>query len=142
MWRFCVNVLDAAESNTKPREELQFGKFNKVGATEMKQASVEIWRWIAAAALAVSDVRVVVLPSEDRLNWPLVYNSLVVSGAATAPAVAGGALAALWFAGLGGSWRRLFLAAAVAPWSCRLSWPPIAGLGCWGKRVSGGAGCR
>ncbi|HEX4119318.1 MAG TPA: BatA and WFA domain-containing protein [Verrucomicrobiae bacterium] len=50
---FCVNVLDAAESNTKPREELQLGKFNKVGATEVKQASVEFWHWIAAAALAV-----------------------------------------------------------------------------------------
>ena len=50
---FCVNVLDAAESNTKPREELQLGKFNKVGATEIKQASVEIWHWIAAGALAV-----------------------------------------------------------------------------------------
>jgi Ca-activated chloride channel family protein len=50
---FCVNVLDAAESNTKPREELDFGKFSKVGATGLKQASVEIWRWIAAAALAV-----------------------------------------------------------------------------------------
>ena len=50
---FCVNVLDAAESNTKPREELQLGKFNKVGATEMKQASVEVWHWIAAGALAV-----------------------------------------------------------------------------------------
>jgi hypothetical protein len=50
---FCVNVLDATESNTKPREELQFGKFNTVGATEVKQASVEMWRWIAAGALAV-----------------------------------------------------------------------------------------
>jgi len=50
---FCVNVLDSAESNTKPRDELQLGKFNKVDATEVKQASVEIWRWIAAAALAV-----------------------------------------------------------------------------------------
>jgi hypothetical protein len=50
---FCVNVLDAAESNTKPRDELQFGKFNKVSATEVKRASVEIWRWIAAGALAV-----------------------------------------------------------------------------------------
>ena len=50
---FCVNVLDAAESNTKPREELQLGKFNKVSATEVRQASVEIWRWIAAGALAV-----------------------------------------------------------------------------------------
>lgn len=50
---FCVNVLDAAESNTKPRDELQLGKFNKVGAVEVKQASVEIWRWIAAGALGV-----------------------------------------------------------------------------------------
>ncbi len=50
---FCVNVLDAAESNTKPREELRFGKFNSVGATEVKQASVEMWHWIAAGALAV-----------------------------------------------------------------------------------------
>src|SRR5208283_2484678 len=45
---FCVNVLDAAESNTKPREELRFGKFNTVSATAVSQASVEIWRWIAA----------------------------------------------------------------------------------------------
>jgi len=50
---FCVNVLDSTESNTKPREELDFGKFSKVGATALKQASVEMWRWIAAAALAV-----------------------------------------------------------------------------------------
>jgi hypothetical protein len=50
---FCVNVLDAAESNTKPRDELQLGKFNKVGATEIKRASVEAWRWIAGGALAV-----------------------------------------------------------------------------------------
>jgi hypothetical protein len=50
---FCVNVLDAAESNTKPREELRLGKFNTVGSTEVRQASVEMWRWIAAGALAV-----------------------------------------------------------------------------------------
>lgn len=50
---FCVNLLDAAESNIKPREELQLGKFNTVGTTEIKRASKEIWRWIAAAALAV-----------------------------------------------------------------------------------------
>jgi hypothetical protein len=50
---FCVNVLDAAESNTKPREELEFGKFNTVSATELRRANVDLWRWIAAAALAV-----------------------------------------------------------------------------------------
>jgi hypothetical protein len=50
---FCVNVLDAAESNTKPADELQFGKFNTVGATGLRRANVDIWRWIAAAGLAV-----------------------------------------------------------------------------------------
>jgi hypothetical protein len=50
---FCVNLLDAAESNTKPREQLQLGKFNTVAATEAHPASKEIWRWIAAAAMAV-----------------------------------------------------------------------------------------
>jgi hypothetical protein len=50
---FCVNVLDAAESNTKPVEELQFGKFNVVGATGVQRANVDMWRWIAAAGLAV-----------------------------------------------------------------------------------------
>lgn len=50
---FCVNVLDAAESDTKPRADLQFGKFQHVSATSMKEANVEMWRWIAAIALAV-----------------------------------------------------------------------------------------
>jgi hypothetical protein len=50
---FCVNVLDAAESNTKPLDELQFGKFNTVSATEMTRANVDMWRWIAAGGLAV-----------------------------------------------------------------------------------------
>jgi hypothetical protein len=50
---FCVNLLDSAESNTKPRGELQFGKFNTVGAVEIRQASKELWRWLAAAALAI-----------------------------------------------------------------------------------------
>ena len=50
---FCVNVLDAAESNTKPREELDFGKFNTVSATALRRSNVDMWRWIAAAGLAV-----------------------------------------------------------------------------------------
>ena len=48
---FCVNLLDAAESNTKPREELDFGKFNTVSATQLRRANVDLWRWIAAAGL-------------------------------------------------------------------------------------------
>jgi Ca-activated chloride channel homolog len=50
--KFCVNLLDAAESNIGPREELPFGKYSKVTATTVKRANVELWRWIALAALA------------------------------------------------------------------------------------------
>ena len=48
---FCVNLLDPAESNLTPREELPFGKYSKVTATAVKRANVELWRWLAAAAL-------------------------------------------------------------------------------------------
>jgi Ca-activated chloride channel homolog len=50
---FCVNLLDAAESNIKPRDELQLGKYAKVEATILRRANMELWRWIAAVALAV-----------------------------------------------------------------------------------------
>jgi hypothetical protein len=50
---FCVNLMDAAESSTMPREELPFGKYGKVGATTLKRASMELWRWIALAGLVV-----------------------------------------------------------------------------------------
>ena len=50
---FCVNLLDAAESDTRPRSELDFGRFGTVSATTTKRANLELWRWIAAAALAV-----------------------------------------------------------------------------------------
>jgi len=50
---FCVNVMDANESNITPREELSLGRYQKVSASSIKRANLEIWRWIAAAALAV-----------------------------------------------------------------------------------------
>ena len=50
---FCVNLLDPAESNILPREELPLGKYAKVTATTMKRASLEVWRWLALAGLAV-----------------------------------------------------------------------------------------
>jgi len=50
---FCVNLLDAAESNTNPKTELQLGKYAKVEETTLRRANLEIWRWIAAAGLAV-----------------------------------------------------------------------------------------
>ena len=50
---FCVALLDAEESNIKPREVLQFGKYTKVTATTLHRANMELWRTIAAIALAV-----------------------------------------------------------------------------------------
>ncbi|HVY71772.1 MAG TPA: VWA domain-containing protein, partial [Verrucomicrobiae bacterium] len=50
---FCVNLLDGAESDTAPREELKFGKYGEVTATAMKRANLEMWRWIALAALGI-----------------------------------------------------------------------------------------
>ncbi len=61
------------------------------------------------------------------MNWPLVWNSLAVSGAAAILAVVGGALAALWFASCGSHWRVLFLAAAVVA----LVLPPFLVVNCW-----------
>jgi ABC-type Fe3+ transport system permease subunit/DNA-binding beta-propeller fold protein YncE len=61
------------------------------------------------------------------MNWPLVLNSLMVSAGATALAVAGGFLAALWFAGLKGRGRGLFLLGAIAA----LALPPFLATNCW-----------
>ena len=50
---FCVNLMDAAESNIMPREELPFGRYAKVAATKAKTANAELWRWLAAAGFLV-----------------------------------------------------------------------------------------
>jgi len=50
---FCVNLLDSAEGNLMPRDELPFGRYAKVEATTLRQANMELWRWIAAAGLLV-----------------------------------------------------------------------------------------
>ncbi len=50
---FCVNLLDAAETDTTPKAELRFGKYAKVQAATAQPANLEWWRWIAAAGLAV-----------------------------------------------------------------------------------------
>lgn len=51
--QFCVNLLDAAESNIKPQEEIEFGRYGAVAATASRKANMEIWRWIALAGLGV-----------------------------------------------------------------------------------------
>ena len=50
---FCVDLLDAAESSIKPREEVRLGKYTHVAATTLKRANLEIWRTIAAIGLFV-----------------------------------------------------------------------------------------
>ncbi|MDX1953375.1 MAG: BatA and WFA domain-containing protein [Verrucomicrobiota bacterium] len=50
---FCVNLLNSAESDITPRPELQLGKYARANATTYRQASLEIWRWIALTALLV-----------------------------------------------------------------------------------------
>lgn len=61
------------------------------------------------------------------MNWPLVFNSLIVSGLAAFFGVAGGFLAALWFAGMEGRWRSVFFAGAVVA----LVLPPFLVVNCW-----------
>jgi ABC-type Fe3+ transport system permease subunit/DNA-binding beta-propeller fold protein YncE len=61
------------------------------------------------------------------LNWPLVCNSLAVSGATTVLAVVGGVLAAVWFAACEPPRRTLFLAAAIIA----LVLPPFLVVNCW-----------
>ena len=50
---FCVDLLDSAESNIKPREELQLGKYTKVGATNRQRTNMELWRSIASLGVLV-----------------------------------------------------------------------------------------
>jgi Ca-activated chloride channel homolog len=50
---FAVNLLDPMETDTRPRDELDFGRFGEVTANTMRRANLEIWRWIAALGLGV-----------------------------------------------------------------------------------------
>jgi hypothetical protein len=50
---FCVNLLDTAESNIQPKDELQIGKYTTVTATTMQRANMELWRTIAGIGLLV-----------------------------------------------------------------------------------------
>jgi len=51
---FCVNLMDAFESDIHPRDELPLGKFGAgVAATKVQRANTELWRWIALGALTV-----------------------------------------------------------------------------------------
>jgi Ca-activated chloride channel homolog len=50
---FCANLLDSAESNVRPRDELKFGEYTSVAATTVQRTNMELWRTLAAIGLAV-----------------------------------------------------------------------------------------
>jgi Ca-activated chloride channel family protein len=50
---FCSDLLDTAESNIKPRDELLLGKYTKVAATTVQRTNMELWRTIACVGLGV-----------------------------------------------------------------------------------------
>ncbi len=50
---FAANLLDAIETNIRPRESLDLGRFAQVKPTTEKKANLESWRWFALAALGV-----------------------------------------------------------------------------------------
>ena len=50
---FCANLLDSAESNIRPRDELKFGEYTSVAATTVQRTNMELWRTLAAIGLAV-----------------------------------------------------------------------------------------
>jgi len=52
-FRFAVNLLDAAESDNAPHNEIQFGDFARSATATFRQASLEFWRWVALAGLLV-----------------------------------------------------------------------------------------
>ena len=50
---FCANLLDSAESNIRPHDELKFGEYTRVTATTVQRTNMELWRTLAAIGLAV-----------------------------------------------------------------------------------------
>lgn len=50
---FCANLLDALETDTTPRDAIQFGTYAKVASTTERQANLEIWRWFALTAFLI-----------------------------------------------------------------------------------------
>ncbi len=49
----CVNLLDAAESATTPRDVLKLGEYAQVQAAAAQLGNREIWRYLAGGALAL-----------------------------------------------------------------------------------------
>ena len=63
----CVNLLDAAESDTAPRAELQLGEYARVQAASTQVGSRELLARTRRGRAGGTDVRVVVLPQTHGL---------------------------------------------------------------------------
>lgn len=50
---FAVNLMDARETDIRPRDELTLGRYSAVEATRRREANAEVWRWLALAGLAL-----------------------------------------------------------------------------------------
>ncbi|MBI4026417.1 MAG: BatA domain-containing protein [Verrucomicrobia bacterium] len=51
--QFCANLLNAEETRNKPREKIEFGKYQVVEGGALQASNLEIWRWLALSAFAV-----------------------------------------------------------------------------------------
>jgi hypothetical protein len=51
--RFAANLLSREESDTRPRDKLQFGRRPVAAGGLTRIASAEIWRWLALLAVLV-----------------------------------------------------------------------------------------
>jgi hypothetical protein len=51
--RIAVNLLDAAETQVQPRAELDFGRYGAVGASVVRSANLEVWRWFVVVGLGM-----------------------------------------------------------------------------------------
>jgi von Willebrand factor type A domain/Aerotolerance regulator N-terminal len=50
---FAADLLDSAESNIRPHDELTFGEYTRVAATTVQRTNMELWRTLAAIGLVV-----------------------------------------------------------------------------------------
>ncbi len=50
---FVSNLMDGNESNIRPREEINVGKYSAIQSSNVRRANAELWRWLALAGLGI-----------------------------------------------------------------------------------------
>jgi len=51
--QFCANLLNPEETNNKPSERIEFGKYQIVEGGKLQASNLELWRWLALVALGI-----------------------------------------------------------------------------------------